>query len=120
MSKTDEAITGTSFAFSIRSMPSASMLDVSKPEADCSFAVEERICRSGQAPIPAIVVDRMQRGSNDMFAFGDVNYWEDLNDPSLERYFGGRNAPYPLNDPSNPLKLQEMRPPSERTKRVTH
>jgi hypothetical protein len=119
MSKNNEAITGMSFAFSIRSMPSAWMLDVPKSGADCSFAVEERICRSGQASIPATVLGRMQRGnqkgSNDMFAFGDVNYREDLKDPSLERYFRGRNAPYAVKDRDNPLKSQQMRPPSERT-----
>ncbi len=35
---------------------------------------------------------------------------------SLQRHFWVRNAPYALKDPDNPLKLQQMRPPSERTK----
>ncbi len=36
---------------------------------------------------------------------------------SLQRHFWVRNAPYALKDPDNPLKLQQMRPPSERTRR---
>ena len=34
----------------------------------------------------------------------------------MKRYFCGRNAPCPLNDQGNPLKSQQMRPPSERTR----
>jgi hypothetical protein len=44
---------------------------------------------------------------------------DDLNAPSRERYFQARNAPYFLNDLGNPLKSQEMRPPSERTTGVS-
>src|SRR5207248_1076374 len=40
---------------------------------------------------------------------------DDLQAAPLERYFWGRNAPYSLNDPGNPLISQQMRPPSERT-----
>ena len=54
------AITGNSFAFSTRSMPSAWMLDVPELGADCSFVVEEGSYRSGQASIPATVVGLMQ------------------------------------------------------------
>lgn len=42
-------------------------------------------------------------------------FGDDVKAPSPERYFWVRNAPYSLNDPDNLLKLQQMRPPSERT-----
>jgi hypothetical protein len=35
--------------------------------------------------------------------------------PFLQRNFWARNAPFALKDPDNPLILQQMRPPSERT-----
>jgi hypothetical protein len=123
MFKNNEAITGSSFAFSTRSMPPAWTLDVPEQGADCSFPVGEGIGRSGQASIPATVVGRMrggnQRGSNDTFAFGDVSNRNDLNDPSLERYLRARNAPYSLGDLGNLLESNRNGAPSERTKDIS-
>jgi hypothetical protein len=83
------------------------------------FLFEERICQNGQMSVSA-TVDRMQertqRAFNDRLACGGGEFRDDLNAPSLERYFPlerylrGRNAPYSLNDQGNPLKSQKMRP----------
>ena len=40
---------------------------------------------------------------------------DDFKAAPLERYLWARSAPYSLNDIGNPLKSQQMRPPSERT-----
>ena len=118
-----EALTGTNLAFSTRSMALAWMLDVPEAGADYVFSFEERICRNGQTSVPATVgrmQGRTQSASNDRLAYGGNEFGDALNAPSLERYFRGRNAPYSLNDPGNPLKSQQMRPPSERTKGINH
>ena len=41
--------------------------------------------------------------------------WDDLKASPFQRHFWGRNALYALTGPCNPLKSQQMRPPSERT-----
>lgn len=46
--------------------------------------------------------------------------WDDLKASPFQRHFWGRNAPYALTDPCNPLKSQQMRAPSERTKGISH
>jgi hypothetical protein len=45
---------------------------------------------------------------------------DDFKAVSLQTYFWGRNAPYAAKDLSNPLKSQQMRAPSERTKDISH
>src|SRR5271163_3961477 len=42
-------------------------------------------------------------------------FGRDLKAASLQRHFWVRNAPYAVKDGGNPLKSQQMRPPSERT-----
>jgi hypothetical protein len=87
------------------------------------FSFEERICRNGQTSVSAPVGQmqgRTRRASNDRLACGAGGFRDDLNAPSLERYFRALNAPYFLNDPGNHLKSQQMRPPSERTKQVNY
>jgi hypothetical protein len=115
-----EALTGTNLAFSSRSMTPAWMLDVPEAGADCMFSVEGRICRKGQTSVSATIgwmQRRTQSASNDRLACGGGEFRDDLNALCLESYFRGRNV-YSLNDPGNPLKSQQMRPPSERT--TTH
>ena len=123
MSKHNEAITDTSFVFTTRTIPRAWLLDAPEPGANSNFAIEERICRSGQkgqTSIPATVVGRTQggshRASNDRLAIEEVSSLEDLNEPSLEKHFWARNALYALKNVSNPLKSQQKDAPSERTK----
>ena len=114
MSMNKEALTGTDLAFSTRGMALAWMLDV--PEAGTDYMVSiERICRNGRTSVSATIGRMHGRPQRAPHEGGRVR--DDLNEPSLQRYFGGRNAPYPLNDPGNPLKTQQMRPPSERTRR---
>ena len=50
---------------------------------------------------------RTQRASNDRLACGAGEFRDDndLNALSLETYFRGRNAPYSLNDPGNPMTV---------------
>ena len=117
MSMNTEALTGTNLAFLTRSVTLAWMLDVLETGADCMFSFEERICRNGQASVPATVgrmQGRTQSVSNDRLACGGGEF-RDLHAPSLEMYFRARNAPYSLTDRCNHLKSQQMRAPSERT-----
>jgi hypothetical protein len=114
MSKNNEAITGTGFVFSTLSMPPTWMFDAPEPGADCSFAVEEKdLPERSDVDTSHYRQGGSQRGSNDRLAFEEVSSRDDLNDPSLERYFRGRNAPYYLNDPGNLLKLLKNGAPSE-------
>jgi hypothetical protein len=100
-------------------MALAWMFDVSEAGADCMFSIEEKICRNGQTLVLGTagrMHDRTEGASHDRLACRGGEFRDDLNAPSLERYFRARNAPYSLDDPGNPLKSQQMRPPSERTK----
>jgi hypothetical protein len=38
----------------------------------------------------------------------------------MRRHLWDRNAPYALKDPDNPLISRQMRPPSKRTKDISH
>jgi len=49
---------------------------------------------------------------------GDLG--DDFKVASLQRHFWARNAPYAVKDRGNPLISQQMRPPSERTKGISH
>jgi hypothetical protein len=123
MSMNKEALTRTKLTFSSRSMALVRMLGVPEAGADCMFSFEERICRNGRTSVSATVGRRQSRtqgSSNDRLACGGGEFRDDLNAPSLERYFRARNAPYSLDDPGNPLKSQQMRAPSERTKHQRH
>jgi hypothetical protein len=44
-----------------------------------------------------------------------LELWEGLKVLVLQRHFWARNEPYALGGSHNPLKSQQMRPPSERT-----
>jgi hypothetical protein len=77
------------------------------------FWFEGRICEYGQTSVSATngwMQGRTQRASNDRLACGGDEFRDDLNAPSLESYFRGRNAPYSLNDPSNPYRNKCDRP----------
>ena len=118
MSMNNEAHAGTNLAFSTPSIALVWMLDVPEAGADWMFSIEERICRNGQTSGSAAVgrmLGRTQGASHDRLACGGRRLRDDLDAPSLHRYFCGRNAFYPLNDQSNPLISQQMRPPSGRT-----
>jgi hypothetical protein len=117
MSMNSEALAGTNLAFSTPSIALVWMLDVPEAGADWMFSIEERICRNGQTSGSAAVgrmLGRTQGASHDKLACGGRRLRDDLNAPSLHRYFCGQNAFYPLNDQGNPLISQQMRPPSER------
>ena len=45
---------------------------------------------------------------------------DDLKAANPQTHLWVRNAPYAVKDRDNPLKSQQMRPPSERTKGITH
>jgi hypothetical protein len=118
MSANKEALTGTNLVFPAL----AWAFDVPEAGADCMFSIEEKIGRSGQTSVLGTsgrMHGRTERASHDRLACGEVEFWDDLNAPSLQRYFRDRNAPYSLNDLDNPLKSQQMRAPSERTKGIT-
>jgi hypothetical protein len=44
---------------------------------------------------------------------------DDFKAASLQRHFWVRNAPYAVKDRGNPLKSQQMRPPSERANGIS-
>jgi hypothetical protein len=112
MSANKEALTGINLAFPTL----AWVFDVSEAGPDCTFSIEEKIGRSGQTSVVGAIGrmhGRTERASHDRLACGEVEFWDDLNAPSLQTYFRGRNAPYSLNDLDNPLKSQQcVRPPS--------
>jgi hypothetical protein len=117
MSMNKNALRGINLAFSTRSVALAWMLEVPEAGTNLHFLFEERICRNGQTSVSATVGQvqgRTQRASKDRLACRAGEFRDDLNAPSLERYFRRRNAPYSLNDLDNPLKSQQMRAPSER------
>jgi hypothetical protein len=114
-SKTEEAITGAGFAFSMRSMPLAWTLDVPRLGADRNFAIKEVICRTGQTSLPATIVGRMLDGSSDEGFVRKRISREELNRSSLERYFRAGNAPNAVKDHRNLFKLQQNGAPSERS-----
>jgi hypothetical protein len=121
MSMNKEALTGTNLAYSTRSMALVWMLDAPETGADYMFSFEGGICRSGQTSASATncrMHNRIQGASNDRLACRGGEFRDDLNAPSLERYFRGRNAPYSLNDADNLLKSQQMRPPSDHNPRL--
>jgi hypothetical protein len=120
MSMNKEALTRTKLTFSSRSMALVRMLGVPEAGADCMFLFEERNGRTSVSATVGRRQSRTQGSSNDRLACGGGEFRDDLNAPSLERYFRARNAPYSLDDPGNPLKSQQMRAPSERTKHQRH
>jgi hypothetical protein len=86
------------------------------------FSIDDMIWDSQRRPVSAAVGRMLGQGrvtSRPVRTRGD-GFGDDLKAALLERHFWARNAPYTLTDPSNPLKSQQMRPPSERTKAITH
>src|SRR5262245_37177266 len=113
MSMNKEALTDTNLASSTLSIALASMLDVPEARADCTFSIEERICRNGRTSVSAIIGrmhSRNLRASHDRLACGGREFRHDLNASSLQSCGS-------LNDQGNPLNSQQMRPPSERTRK---
>jgi hypothetical protein len=116
VSMNNEALAGTNLAFSTPRIALVWMLDVPEAGADWMFSIDERICWNSQTAVSATVGrihGRTQGASHDRPACGGLGSRDDPNALSLQRHFCGRNAPYPLNDQGNPLKSQQMRPPSD-------
>jgi hypothetical protein len=82
------------------------------------FSIEDSIWDDQKASVSDAVVRMLGQS---LAAFRRVctrgrEFWDDLKAPALQRHFWLRNEPYALTDPRSPLKSQQMRPPSERTK----
>jgi len=93
-------------------------LDIPNAGAGCMFSIEDRIW-DGQRASSSDTVGRMlfrSQGALRWVRARGVGFGDDVKAPPPERYFWVQNAPYSLNDPDNLLKLQQMRPPSERTR----
>ncbi len=81
------------------------------------FSIEDMICDSQRRPVSTAVGRMRGRGrvtSQQVRTRGD-GFGDDLKAARLERHFCARKAPYALTNPCNPLKSQQMRPPSERS-----
>ena len=80
--------------------------------------------RTSSSATVGLMHGRSRRGSHDGLACGGGGFWDDFKAPSLQvhlqRYLCARNAPYTLHNLDNPLILQQMRPPSERTTDASH
>ena len=81
------------------------------------FSIEDRIW-DGQMTSVSVTVGRMlgtSRGVLRQIRTRGGGLGDDFKAASLQRHFWVRNAPYAVKDRGNPLKSQQMRPPSERT-----
>jgi hypothetical protein len=86
------------------------------------FSIEDRILDDQWTSVPDAVVRMLGqiRGVFRRVCVRGRESWDDLKAPALQSHFWLRNEPYASTDPRNHLKSQQMRPPSERTKRVTN
>ena len=81
------------------------------------FSTEDKIW-DGQTTTVSATVGRAlgaSRGVPRLMHTHGGGFGNDFKAASLQKHFCGRNAPYLLSDQDNPLKSQQMRPPSERT-----
>jgi hypothetical protein len=82
------------------------------------FSIEDRIWDRQRTSV-STAVGRMlgaSRAVPQQVRTRGGRFGEDLIAALRQMHFRARNAPYTSDDLSNPLKLQQMRPPSERTK----
>ena len=82
------------------------------------LSIEDRIWEDPTTSVSDAVV-RMRDQSREAFrrvCTRGCDFWDDLKAPAFQRHFWARNEPYASTDPRNPLKSQQMRAPSERTK----
>jgi len=86
------------------------------------FSIEDRIWDGQRTSVSAAVGRTLgtSRGVLRQIRTRGGGLGDNFKGASLQRHFWVRNAPYALKDPDNPLKLQQMRPPSERTKGISH
>jgi len=81
------------------------------------FSTEDKIW-DGQTTTVSATVGRTlgaSRGVRGQIRTRGGRLGEDFKAASLQRHFWVQNAPYAVKDRGNPLKSQQMRPPSERT-----
>jgi hypothetical protein len=80
------------------------------------FSIEDRIWDGQRTSVSATVGRTLgaSRGVRGQIRTRGGRLGEDFKAASLQRHFWARNAPYAVKDRGNPLKLQQMRPPSER------
>lgn len=106
----------------IRGMAVVWTLNVPDTGTGRVFSIEDRIW-DGQRTSASASISRMlgqsQRTSR-VVRTGRGRLCVGLKAPTLQMHFCARNVPYVSVDPCNPLKSQQMRLPSERTKRVTN
>jgi len=83
-----------------------------------AFSIEDRIWDGQRTSISATVGRTLGAsfGVNRQIRTRAGGFGDNFKAASLQRHFWVRNAPYTAKDRGNPLKLHEMRPPSERTK----
>jgi hypothetical protein len=97
-------------------------LNVSDAGTRGAFSIEDSIWDGQKASVSA-TVDRTLgaiRGVPPQTRTSGGGLGDDFKAASLQRHFRVRNAPYAVKHRGNPLKSQQMRAPSERTKRVSH
>ena len=97
-------------------------LNVPDAGADRMLSIEDMVWNSQRTSVSATVGRTLaqSQGASRKVRTRGCGFWDDLEASPLQRHFWVRNAPYALRDPCNSLKSQQMRAPSERTKRVTH
>jgi hypothetical protein len=93
-------------------------LDVPDVGADRMLSIEDMAWNSQRTLVSATVGRTLgqSQGAGRQVRTRGCGLWNDLKPSPLQRHFWVRNAPYALRDPGNPLKPQQMRAPSERTK----
>jgi hypothetical protein len=87
-----------------------------------AFSIEDRIW-DGQRTSVSATVGRTLGASRAVpreIRAREGGLGHDFKAASLQRHFWVRNAPYVVKDRGNPLKSQQMRAPSERTKGTSH
>jgi hypothetical protein len=86
------------------------------------FSIEDRIWDGQRTSVSAMVGRTLgtSRGVLRQIRTRGGGLGDDFKAASLQRYFWVRNAPYAVKDFRNPLILQQMRPPSERTNGISH
>jgi hypothetical protein len=83
------------------------------------FSIEDMVWDSQRTLVSAKVGQTFgqDRGASRQVRMRGCGFWGDLKAPPLQRYFWVGNAPYALTNTDKSLISQQMRAPSERTKR---
>ncbi|MEH2534991.1 hypothetical protein V1277_005712 [Bradyrhizobium sp. AZCC 1588] len=86
--------------------------------ADRMLSIEDMVWNSQRTLVSATGGRTLgqSQGASRQVRMRGCGLWDDLKASPFQRHFRGRNAPYALTDPCNPLISQQMRAPSERTK----